>query len=185
MWVIVGLGNPGRKYAKTRHNLGFLTVDEIAARLHSGFKKSDNYEISEGFMGSEKLLLVKPLTFMNLSGTAVSRVLLYYKGTLDDMVLIHDDLDIETGRIKIRLGGGSGGHKGVESVISSVGSRVFLRIKIGIGRPDNNNTEGYVLSTFKGTEEQLINDTIMKAADALQSIISDGYEKAMSKFNAD
>ncbi len=185
MWIVIGLGNPGKEYEKTRHNLGFLTVDVIAERLSSGFKTSDNYQISEGFMGSEKLLLIRPLTFMNLSGRAVSRVLSYYKCDVDHLVVIHDDLDIEPGRIKIKLGGGSGGHKGVESVMSSVGSRDFLRIKIGIGRPDHNNTEGYVLSKFKGKEEELISSTVIDAADAVESIVSDGYEKAMNIFNAD
>ena len=179
------MGNPGREYEKTRHNLGFKVVDEVAGRLNTGFKESDNYQISEGFIGQEKVVLIKPLTFMNLSGNAVSKVLSYYKCEADHLIVIHDDLDIEPGRMKIKMGGGSGGHKGIESIISTIGDREFLRIKIGIGRPEHNNVEGYVLSKIRGNEEDMLNEMVFQAADAVDSIVSGGHEKAMNTFNAD
>jgi PTH1 family peptidyl-tRNA hydrolase len=185
LWIIAGLGNPGREYEQTRHNLGFKAVDEVAERIHTGFKTSGNYLISEGFIGQKKVVLIKPLTFMNLSGDAVSKVLSYYKCEPEHLVVIHDDMDIETGRMKIKMGGGSGGHKGIESIIASIGEREFLRIKIGIGRPDHNNVEGYVLSKIRGRDQDLLNDMVLKAADAAESIVLDGREKAMNNFNTD
>jgi PTH1 family peptidyl-tRNA hydrolase len=179
------LGNPGKEYEKTRHNLGFKVVDEVAGRLNAGFKESDNYQISEGFIGQDKVVLIKPLTFMNLSGNAVSKVLSYYKCEADHLIVIHDDLDIEPGRMKIKMGGGSGGHKGIESIMSTIGDREFLRIKIGIGRPEHNNVEGYVLSKIRGKEEDMLNEMVLQAADAVDSIVSGGHEKAMNTFNAD
>ncbi|GBD99878.1 peptidyl-tRNA hydrolase [bacterium BMS3Abin07] len=185
MWIIAGLGNPGHEYENTRHNLGFIVLEEIAGRLGSGFKKSDNYMKSAGFIGDEKIILIKPLTFMNLSGRAVSHVLSYYRCGIDRLVVIHDDLDIEAGRMKIKIGGGSGGHKGIESIISALGSGDFVRIKIGIGKPAYGNAERYVLGKINREDAKLIHPCVIKSADAVEMIINHGYEKAMNAFNSE
>lgn len=184
MWIVAGLGNPGRKYDATRHNVGFLAVDEIARRIKAGFKKDSDSETAEGFMGSEKVMLIKPLTFMNLSGRAVGRVIRYRKIETDRLIVIHDDLDLLPGKLKIKLGGGAGGHNGVESVIDHVGHD-FLRIKIGIGKPPRGLQESYVLGRFTPDEKALIGPAVLTAADAVEEIIRSGYLKAMTIFNAE
>lgn len=183
MWIIVGLGNPGRKYAHTRHNIGFMVADELSRRIQSPFKKSELYESSGGFLGNEKIVLIKPSTFMNRSGSAVSSALHYFKSTPSRLIVIHDDLDMEVGRLKLKKGGGSGGHKGIESIIQTIGKE-FLRIKIGIGKPDQEDTEGYVLGKCSKEERELISFAVSRAADAADTVIQSGYSKAMSLFNA-
>ncbi|UCG77904.1 MAG: aminoacyl-tRNA hydrolase [Nitrospirota bacterium] len=184
MHVIAGLGNPGSEYERTRHNLGFITVDAIADRIGANFKKNDNYLKAEGFIGGKKVLLIKPLTFMNLSGAAVTAAMSYYKADIGDLIVIHDDLDIETGRIKIKVGGGTAGHKGIDSIISSLGSKDFIRIKIGIGRPPHDNIEGYVLGKIASEEARLSEEAIKRSADAVEIIINEGLEKAMNLYNS-
>ena len=184
MWAVAGLGNPGRKYENTRHNLGFMAIDEMAGRMGALLRERGDHAFFEGFIGDEKIIFMKPLTFMNLSGRAVSGVLSYYRCPVGHLIVIHDDLDIEPGRMKISMGGGSGGHRGIESVIASTGSRDFLRIRIGIGRPGHGNVEGYVLGTLSGEERELVMPVVGRAAEAVETIISEGYQKAMSIFNA-
>lgn len=184
MWIIVGLGNPGRKYEDTRHNVGFITADELADRLGCTFKRSNDYLFAEGFIGTEKVVLVKPLTFMNLSGRAVLGAMEYFKCGHDRLVVIHDDLDVAAGRIKIRPGGGDAGHKGVRSVIESIGAVDFLRVKIGIGRPEAGSVEGYVLSGFGKNEREQMRSAVSRAADAIEMTVSEGHAKAMSIYNA-
>jgi PTH1 family peptidyl-tRNA hydrolase len=184
VWIVVGLGNPGKEYEKTRHNIGFLAVEEIGKRLEAPFKRSGNYYSSRGFIGDEKIILVKPLTFMNLSGGAVVRVLKFHECDSDRLIVIHDDLDMDAGRLKIKKGGGAGGHKGIESIIGTVG-RDFLRIKIGIGRPGQNSAERYVLGKIGKNEWESIHPAILRAADAVEMIVLSGYKKAMTAFNAE
>lgn len=183
MWLIAGLGNPGIKYSKTRHNIGFLVIEEIAQRIGLEFKTEEDFRISRGSIRDRDVILIEPLTYMNLSGIAVKKAIRRFNLTPEDLIVIHDDLDMETGKLRIRKRGSSGGHKGVESIISSLGSREFIRVKIGIGRDRELPVEEYVLRKFKREEIPLIRDAISRAADAVLFIIDEGVEKAMNKFN--
>lgn len=183
MWLIAGLGNPGIKYAKTRHNIGFLVIEEIAKRTGLEFKTEEDFRLSRGFIRDRDVILIEPLTYMNLSGKAIKKVIKQFHLMPENLIVIHDDIDMETGKVKIKRRGSSGGHKGVESIISSIGSTEFIRVKIGIGRDRELPVEEYVLRKFKKEEIPLITDAISRAADAVLFIISDGVDKAMNKFN--
>ena len=168
MKMIVGLGNPGSKYQSTKHNIGFITVDEIAHRHQAVFNKSQfEADIAEFFIGTEKIMLVKPLTFMNESGRSVGPLMTYFGVDEDELIVIYDDLDLEIGKIRLREKGGAGGHNGMKSLIAHLGTNVFPRIKVGIGRPTGNETVvQYVLSSFpKNTHEEMLL-SVKKAADA-------------------
>ncbi|MBI5641783.1 MAG: aminoacyl-tRNA hydrolase [Nitrospirae bacterium] len=183
MWLISGLGNPGPRYSRTRHNVGFLVVEEVAEVQRITLKEKEGYIIGNGSIGDDRIVLIEPLTFMNRSGTAVRKIAARFFIPPEKIIVIHDDLDLETGRLKIRKKGSSGGHKGVESVIQHIGSNEFVRVKIGIGRDPNIPTEEFVLSKFRREELPLIREAVKKAADAVYSIIEDGIERAMNRFN--
>lgn len=183
MWLIAGLGNPGPRYEKTRHNVGFLVIDELLRRQKLVFKEKDNYRIAEGSQYDEKIILLEPLTFMNNSGIAVRKVMQKSNLTPENLIVVHDDLDLATGNLKIRKKGSSGGHKGVESIIQNIGSREFIRIKIGIGRDPLIPTEKYVLSKFSKDEMQSVREAIARAAESIDSIIRHGIEYTMNRFN--
>ncbi len=183
MWVVVGLGNPGRKYAKTRHNLGFMVVDELAERHGIDLQEKEMYTIGKGSIGDANVVLVEPLTFMNRSGLAVRDVMRRHNAEPGTLIVIHDDIDMETGKLKIREKGSSGGHRGIESVIENIGSRDFVRVKIGVGREVGVAAEDYVLSKFRKEEIPLIKEAVFTAADAVALILKDGLAKAMNKFN--
>lgn len=183
MWAIIGLGNPGSKYSKTRHNLGFMVVDVIAESLNAAFQEKKDYLMGKGFVAGHDVLLIEPLTFMNNSGRAVQDILRRFNIPPQNLIVIHDDLDMETGKLKIRKKGSSGGHRGIESIIQSIGTDEFIRIKIGIGRDASILSEDYVLKKFRKDELSVIKEAIQKAADAIPIIISDGVEKAMNRFN--
>ena len=183
MWLVVGLGNPGSRYARTRHNIGFLALDELAGGLGLAFREKTDYRICNGSIGDEKLVLMEPLTFMNRSGSAVKKVADKFAVPPEKIIVVHDDLDMETGRLKVRKKGSSGGHKGVESVIQQIGSKDFVRVKIGIGRDPFVPTEDYVLSKFRKDELSLIREALVRAVDAIRFIIDEGVEKAMNRFN--
>lgn len=183
MWLIVGLGNPGKRYEKTRHNVGFLVIEEIAERAGLKFKTERDFRMARGTVEDKDLILLEPLTFMNLSGIAVKEVIKRFNLMPEDLIVIHDDIDMETGRLRIRKKGSSGGHKGVESIISSIGTQEFIRVKIGVGREKDVPPEEYVLSSFRKEEMPLIRDSIRRAADAVLYITSNGVDKAMNKFN--
>ena len=185
MWLIVGLGNPGRKYAGTRHNIGFLVLDEFAGRFRLDFQEKKLYKISNGSTRDNDFVLLEPLTFMNNSGRAVAMACRKFGVRPESIIVVHDDLDLDTGRIKIRKRGSSGGHKGVESIIQCIGSNEFIRIKIGIGRSEPGRTESYVLSRFRKEELTVIRDAACAAADSIEFILSEGVEKAMNRFNQD
>jgi len=184
MILIVGLGNPGEKYKNTRHNVGFRVVDELKKDLNlADFdfdKKSNSF-----FSKNSGLLLVKPDTYMNLSGQAVNSLNSYYKIKEEDKIIVHDDIDLPIGQIKISKDRGSAGHKGVESVIKNLGTKNFIRIRIGIkpksGRPKK--TEDFVLKNFNKEEREIINKTISRSLEAIKTIIKDGPEKTMNIFN--
>ncbi len=183
MWIVAGLGNPGKRYKKTRHNLGFEVVDLLAKRWVLSFKEKDLYEIAKGLYRQREVVLVKPLTFMNLSGEAIKAVKDFYKISPQNIIVVHDDLDLPPGRIKLKKGGSSGGHKGVQSIIDRLSDRGFLRVKLGIGKPEDEPIEGYVLRKPSAAEAPLIEEAIEKAADAVEEIIVSGIDIAMNIYN--
>lgn len=184
VWLIAGLGNPGRKYSRTRHNIGFMVIEEIAKNYKIDLtEKKEGYAIGRGSIEGQSVLLVEPLLYMNMSGPALKNVFRRSNVQLENLVVVHDDLDMETGKLRIRKTGSSGGHKGVESIIQSAGSRDFIRVKIGIGREVGFPAEEYVLKKFKKDEMVLIQEAIQKASDAICDIIAEGVDKAMNRFN--
>lgn len=185
MHLIVGLGNPGEEYANTRHNVGFRVIHFLAKI--SGIKATTfkfKAIIGRGCIEDNKVILAQPQTFMNNSGEAVGLLVNYFKIPLDKIIIIHDDLDLPTGKIRIRLNGSSGGHKGLRSIINTLGSEEISRIRIGIGRPtDRVEVIDYVLDYFEPEEEEEITKSISLAAAAVKSILSEGYFTAMNKYN--
>jgi len=183
---IVGLGNPGREYEMTRHNIGFLVLDELAARTSLSFRKSWWYsaEIAKGSIGGEKVWLVKPQTFMNRSGMAVRAILRKMKGASADLLLVFDDTALEWGRLRVRAQGSAGGHNGVQSVLNTLGDDAFGRIRVGIGlKPDKVSLSDYVLGPFSAAERQKLDDVIGRAADAVEMACGEGVARAMNVFN--
>jgi PTH1 family peptidyl-tRNA hydrolase len=187
--IVVGLGNPGSKYEFTRHNIGFRIVDNLAQDMEIEFKKAKSYYslISRGKINNHKVMLVKPQTFMNLSGRAVNRVVSYYKIPLQDFLIVYDDLNLELGKIRIRKKGSAGGHKGIESIMQYLNSEDIPRLRIGIGNPSINfnfDCVSYVLSNFNHDEEDKIEEVIQLSTEVINIIIrEDGFEKAMRKYN--
>ncbi len=183
MWLIVGLGNPGGKYAKTRHNVGFQVLDELARRMRIEWKERPEYRMCSGPLGAERVVLLEPLTYMNRSGSAVRPVAEKFSVEPENTIVVHDDLDLEAGRLKISKNGSSGGHRGVESVMQCIGSKAFIRVKIGIGRDQDVPPERYVLMKFGREETTVIGDAIRKAADSIETIIAEGVDRAMNRYN--
>lgn len=182
--VIIGLGNPGRRFKNTRHNLGFMVIDKLAGIYNIKMNKKGFDAIwGEGEIGGEKVFLAKPQTFMNLSGKAVNSILKGLKVNHSNLLILHDDMDLGLSRIRIRQGGGSGGHKGVKSVIDTLGTDQFIRIRIGIGRPIGGDAEDYVLSGFSGAELPRVTETILRASQAVVAVIKEGVATAMNKYN--
>jgi len=192
MELIVGLGNPGQLYAHNRHNVGFRCLSYFA-KLHSiKFERREcRARIGIGEIAGKKLLLAKPMTFVNLSGKAVAGLVRKYDIALSDLLVIRDDLDLPLGKVRLRPGGGSGGHKGMESIISILGSQDFPRIRVGIGRPQEAQMSGsnedmivdYVLGDFSPQEEEAIKRSIARVGEAIDCFLTQGMEAAMSKFN--
>jgi peptidyl-tRNA hydrolase, PTH1 family len=182
-WIIAGLGNPGRKYARTRHNVGFMVVEEVAERNGIAFTDKKTCRMGRGSIAGGDILLIEPLLYMNLSGSVVKGILSKGCAGPGNLIVIHDDLDMEPGKVRIRKTGSSGGHKGIESIIQSIGSRDFIRIKLGIGREAGVPVENFVLSKFKRGEISVIRDAIQKAADSVAFIIAEGPDKAMNQYN--
>jgi len=183
LWLIVGLGNPGSRYQKTRHNVGFLAVEECIRRQPLDCKEKEDYKICKGSLGDEKIIFLEPLTFMNRSGIAVRKIMQKSNISPEALIVIHDDLDLAAGSLKICKKGSSGGHKGIESIIQNIGTQEFTRIRVGIGRDPFVPAEEYVLSKFRKDEMQLIREAIEKAAGSVYAIINEGVEKAMNRFN--
>ncbi|HMK48529.1 MAG TPA: aminoacyl-tRNA hydrolase [Thermodesulfovibrionales bacterium] len=183
MFVIAGLGNPGKKYSRTRHNIGFMVVEEIARRNSIEFTDRKEYRIGRGSIEGHNVILLEPLLYMNRSGAPVREIAKKCNAQSFELIIIHDDLDMETGKLRIRKTGSSGGHKGVESIIQNIGSRDFIRVKIGIGREPGTAVEDYVLSKFSRQELSKIKEAIDRAAAAVHSVVADGVDKAMNSFN--
>ena len=191
MKLIVGLGNPGKTYARNRHNAGFLCLNYFA-RLHSirFDHRQCQARVGIGKMSGEKLLLAEPRTFVNLSGSSVAGLVQKHKIPLSDLLVIYDDLDLPLGKIRLRQSGSSGGHKGMNSIISALGSEDFPRIRVGIGRPQTEEQSisedaiiNYVLSDFSPQEEAIVKPAIAKVAEAIDCFLTQGIRAAMNKFN--
>lgn len=186
MYIIAGLGNPGRKYVGTRHNMGFEALDAVAAKYNISITKSKfNALYGEGTIENEKVILVKPQTFMNLSGEAIREFKAWYKIEDSKIIIIYDDVSLPVGKMRIRSKGSAGGHNGIKSVIYQLNADTFPRIKIGVGCPDNKEYDlaDYVLSKFTKTEVKELISVAIKTADAVGEIIKNGIEKAMNIYN--
>lgn len=185
MKIIAGLGNPGKKYERTRHNAGFLVIDEFA-REHGISLTQQKHEalIGKGAIGTESVVLAKPQTYMNLSGKSASGLLRNSNAALSDLVVVHDELDLLLGDVRVKIGGGHGGHNGLRSLIEDLGSVDFIRVRVGIGRPPENlDPADYVLSPFGADERPLAAEAISRAAEAVRAIIIEGPTAAMNRFN--
>ena len=193
MKLIVGLGNPGREHEKNRHNLGFMCLNYFARRHGIRFdKKQGRARIGSGEVAGSKVVVARPQTYMNQSGQAVSRLVKKYKVNPDSLLVIHDDLDLPLGKIRIRQGGGSAGHKGINSVATELGSQDFSRLRVGIGRPavvegsaetTEDDIVAYVLSDFTSEEKKAINQILPRVSEAILCVLTEGLTAAMNKYN--
>ncbi len=191
MKLIVGLGNPGTLYARNRHNIGFMCISHLAKTQDIHFdKKQGHARTGLGDIAGNKALLARPQTYMNSSGESVSQLVRRFNIKLADLIVIHDDMDLPLGKIRIRHGGSAGGHKGIESIIARLGSRDFYRIKVGIGRPPEGRAAGretavidYVLSDFAPEEKEIIAQSIPATSQAVLCLLTEGLEPAMNKYN--
>lgn len=185
--LVVGVGNPGPNYARTRHNLGFMVADRLAARLGSTFKahKRSGAEIATGRLGGCAVVLAKPRSYMNESGRQVAPLAKFYSVPPADIIVIHDDLDLDFGRIRLKLGGGEGGHNGLRSVVASLGTKDFERVRIGIGRPPGRkDPAAFVLENFTAAERTEVPTICEQAADATELLIELGLEPAQNRVHA-
>ncbi len=187
MYIFAGLGNPGKEYDGTRHNIGFAVVDELEKKLErsSGWKAGKgDYYFAKGVIGSEDIILVKPITYMNLSGRAVRDVLAFYKGEIHDLVVICDDIAIPLGQLRLRLNGSDGGHNGLSSIIYEVGSDQYARLRFGVGADFHFGEQAkYVLSKFKEPEMKLVEDMKISAINGCIEIVHNGLAKSLNVIN--
>lgn len=184
-WIIAGLGNPGPKYRDTRHNVGWWSLDDLADRRGGRFKASGaNAETAEIEIDGRRVLLVRPLTYVNASGDALRHVMRKHHVAADRLIVVYDDMNLETGKVRIRHKGGSGGHNGMNSIISALATDEFARIRIGVGRPvDSSEQVDYVLGRMAPKEREIVRAAATRAADAAQAAVQDGLENAMNRFN--
>lgn len=188
MFLIIGLGNPGEKYEKTRHNLGFLALDNIQKEFELSDWKQNNIFLSHESKGEflkNEITLLKPQTFMNNSGKAIKKLVTSHKLSDPKLVVIHDDIDLEIGNIKIVQNRGAGGHKGIESIINHIGNKNFIRVRLGIkpktGKPQN--TEKFVIQKFNKAEEEILPEIIKTSTEIIKSLLKEGLQKTMNKFH--
>lgn len=182
--LIVGLGNPGREHANDRHNVGWMVADELARRHDGSFKSKFSGQLAEIRVEGLKLALLKPETYMNLSGSSLAAAARFFKLPTEQIAVVHDDVDLDSGRIQLRLGGGLAGHNGLRSVRQSLGSAEFLRVRVGVGRPgrgDRRPVADYVLSPFAPEDE--VEALVGRAADAVETLARDGLDEAQRRFN--
>lgn len=186
MYIIVGLGNPSKEYEKTRHNAGFEVIDMLADRMNVLVNEKKHKALcAKGAIGGEKVVLAKPQTFMNLSGESVRAIADFYKVETNHIIIIYDDVSLEPGQLRIRLKGSAGGHNGIKSIISHLGTQEFPRIKVGVGgKPRGMDLADYVLGRYSKGERLIMNDAFEEAAQAVLSIITDGADSAMNHYNA-
>lgn len=185
MYIIVGLGNPTSRYAGTRHNVGFEVIECLEKKYGIDVNtKKHKAMIGKGIIGTQKVLLVKPQTFMNLSGESVREIMDYYKAKESDLIVIYDDISLAVGQLRIRAKGSAGGHNGIKSIIQHIGTQEFWRIKVGVGeKPAHRDLADYVLGRFQGEEKEIMEEAFSDAADAVAVMLKDGIEAAMNQFN--
>ena len=186
MYIIVGLGNPGKQYEHTRHNVGFEVIDRLAEkndilmteRKHRAF-------CGKGLIGGQKVMLLKPQTFMNLSGESVKSAVDFYQIGTDELIVVYDDVSLSPGQLRIRRAGSAGGHNGIKNIIAQLGTQEFPRVKVGVGeKPERMDLADYVLSHFSKGEWEMMEEAFKEAADAVEVMIADGADAAMNRFNA-
>jgi PTH1 family peptidyl-tRNA hydrolase len=185
MWLVVGLGNPGRQYAGNRHNAGFMVIDELMRQSGAGTpRRRLGAEIAEAALGGTKVIFCKPMDFMNTSGFAIRRTAAFWKIPPAQTVVVHDDMDLDFGRLKLAEAGGTGGHNGLRSIVTELGTESFCRVRFGISRPPP-AWEGadYVLADFSPEERRALPDLLEEAAGATRAIVEDGLVAAMNRFN--
>jgi PTH1 family peptidyl-tRNA hydrolase len=186
VYLLAGLGNPGREYRETRHNIGFMMIDSFAARHNIKLNKVQNKAIvGVGRVNGVRVILAKPQTYMNQSGQAIAGLVRYYKVLLENLIVGHDDVDLPFQTIRIRPAGGSAGQKGMTSIIDQLGTQKFARLRMGIGRPPGQmDAAAYVLQSFTKAEKEMLGTFLDRAVDALQCYLTEGLETAMNRFNA-
>jgi peptidyl-tRNA hydrolase, PTH1 family len=185
--LVVGLGNPGPDYAETRHNVGFRVVELLAARAGGGrfSRHRTNSDVLEARLAGRRVVLAKPRTYMNVSGGPVAGLAKYFSVPIEDLVVVHDDLDLGFGVVRLKRGGGEGGHNGLRSISSAVGTKDYLRVRFGIGRPPGRQDPAdFVLKRLSGAEKKELEFAVDLAADAAEALLSDGLEPAQNKFHA-
>ena len=185
MKLIVGLGNIGREYENTRHNIGFMVVDELARRLGVSFGKEDRSAYMAEYRAPEKIIIIKPTTYMNLSGVAVGAYANFYHIDPDDIAVIQDDMDMPVGQLRIRRKGSAGGHNGLKNIIKMLGHDTFIRVRMGVGeKPKNFDLADYVLGHFPAEERSIMDEAAKTAAEAIRMIITENADAAMNHFNS-
>jgi peptidyl-tRNA hydrolase, PTH1 family len=188
MKLICGLGNPGREYERHRHNVGFMVVEALLSRARAELTQ-DKFQarVGQGTLAGERILFVEPQTYMNLSGRSVAEAARFYKVATQDVLVVHDELDLPFGRLQLKAGGGAGGHNGLKSMVQCLGEDAFIRVRVGIGKPEGPNAKervaGYVLSNFDDGERRQLEDIIGRAADMAESWVRDGLSTAMNRHN--
>ena len=186
MKLVAGLGNPGRDYAGTRHNIGFGVIARISDKYNIPLTGKEHKAIcGKGMIGGEKVILAQPQTFMNLSGECVRSLVDYYKLESEDIIIAYDDIDLEVGQLRIRSKGSAGGHNGIKNIISHLGTNEFPRVKVGVGgKPEGGDLVRHVLGRFSREDEKVIGEVLDVAVEAVETILSDGVDAAMNRYNA-
>ncbi|HYH95484.1 aminoacyl-tRNA hydrolase [Hyalangium sp.] len=188
MKLICGLGNPGREYERHRHNIGFMVVEALLSRARAELNQEKfQARVGQGTLGSERILFLEPQTYMNLSGRSLADAARFYKVAVEDILVIHDELDLPFGRLQLKAGGGTGGHNGLKSSVQSLGADSFIRLRVGIGKPEGPNAKervaGYVLSNFDDGERRQLEELIGRAADMAETWAREGLAAAMNRYN--
>jgi peptidyl-tRNA hydrolase, PTH1 family len=184
-WVVVGLGNPGAKYEDTRHNAGARVLEVLLERMGASLKShKSGCLIAEGSMGDSRVVLARPTSYMNLSGRPVRQLADFYKVPAERVLVVHDELDVPFDDVRVKVGGGTAGHNGLKSVSDHLGTKDFPRIRVGIGRPAGRDAASWVLERFSGSERKDLPDILERAADAVESYLTQGPERTMNTFNA-
>lgn len=182
--LVAGLGNPGREHARDRHNAGWMVVDELARRQGASFRSKFSARLAETRLGDARIALLEPETYMNESGRSIAAAARFFKVAPEDVLVVHDDVDLEVGRFQARLGGGLAGHNGLRSIATALGTQDFLRLRIGVGRPargDRRPVADYVLSPFEPEDD--VDSLVASAADAVESLVQVGLDATQRRFN--
>lgn len=183
-WLLVGLGNPGTEYAATRHNIGFRVLDELARRWRIAVaRRQHGAELGTGEIAGEPAVLAKPLSYMNLSGRPVAALVSFFGVSPAHLLVLHDDIDLPLGVLRVKEGGGNGGHRGLRSIDEWLGCNDYLRVRVGVGRPAGGDVTGHVLGPFEPGEEPLVEPVVLRAADAAEEVLRRGVRAAMNIFN--